>query len=52
MFMSVSNRIGDESKMDPPSTFRTLLKCRGYSDKAIKQIWKWYDFAERRGVNY
>lgn len=52
MSMSVSNRVGDESKMNPPSAFRTLLTRRGYSDKAIKEIWKWYDFLERRGVNY
>ena len=45
---SVSNGIGDESTMNPPSTFRTLLKRRGYSDEAIKEIWKWYDFSERR----
>jgi hypothetical protein len=24
--------------MNPPSTFRTLLKRRGYSDKAVEEI--------------
>ena len=52
MFASVPDRVGDESEVNPPSAFRTLLTRRGYSDKAIKEIWKWYDFLERRGVNY
>jgi len=30
--------------------FRILLKRYGYSTKAIEEIWKWYDFSERKGV--
>lgn len=44
--------VGDESGMRTPSSFRALLKQRGYSDKAIKEIWRWYDFSERKGVNF
>jgi len=51
-FTSSSNRIDDESEETMPATFRTLLKRRGYSEKAIEEIWKWYDFSERRGVNF
>jgi hypothetical protein len=29
---------------------RSLLKRYGYSEKTIKEIWKWYDFSERKGV--
>jgi len=38
--------------MKPIPTFRSALKHRGYSEKAIKEIWKWYDFSERKGVNF
>jgi len=26
---------------------RTLLEQKGYSNKSIKEIWKWYDFSEK-----
>jgi len=32
-----------------PISAKALLKQKGYSSKAIKEIWKWYDFSERRG---
>ena len=50
-FTSVSNSIGGGPEMKPPVAFRTLLKQRGYSDKAVKEIWKWYDSSERKEVN-
>lgn len=37
-----------ESKMKTSFAFGVLLKQRGYSSKAIKEIWKWYDFGEKR----
>jgi hypothetical protein len=27
-----------------------MLKRNGYSEKTVSEIWKWYDFSERRGV--
>ena len=43
--------MGDEdSKSMPFSSFRSLLKRNGYSEKAIEEILKWYDFSERKGV--
>jgi hypothetical protein len=38
--------------MNTPIAFRNLLKQRGYSKKAVKEVWKWYDYSERRGVNF
>lgn len=29
-----------------------MLKQKGYSEKATKEVWKWYDFSERKGVNF
>jgi hypothetical protein len=36
--------------MKPTLAFKFLLKPKGYSDKAIKEIWRWYDYSERKGV--
>jgi hypothetical protein len=38
------------AEMKPTSSFRILLKRNGQSENAIKEVWKWYDFSERRGV--
>jgi hypothetical protein len=31
-------------------SFEILLKKRGCSEKAIKELWKWFDYSEKRGV--
>jgi hypothetical protein len=36
--------------MKPPSSIRSLLKRNGYSERTIDEIWKWYDFDERKGA--
>jgi hypothetical protein len=36
--------------MKPPSCLKTLLKQNGYSEKTVDEIWKWYDFSERKGA--
>ena len=36
--------------MKPPSSLRSLLKRNGYSGRTVDEIWKWYDFSERKGV--
>jgi hypothetical protein len=36
--------------MKPPSRLRFILKQCGYSDNTIREIWKWYNFSDRRGV--
>lgn len=38
--------------MKPIPSFTNILKRKGYSKKAIKEIWKWYDFHEKKGVNF
>jgi hypothetical protein len=38
--------------MDAPTVFKSALKRKGYSPKAVKEIWKWYDFSERSGINF
>jgi hypothetical protein len=37
-------------EMKPTLSFRILLKKNRASDNALKEIWKWYDFSERKGV--
>jgi len=44
--------MGLVAKLKIPLAFRFMLKQVGYSDKAIKEIWKWYDFYEIKGVNF
>ena len=36
--------------MEPLLSFSVLLKKLGYSDKTIKELWKWYDSSEKKGV--
>jgi len=36
--------------MKPPSDFKDLLKQHGCSDRVIKELWKWYDSSEKKGV--
>ena len=43
--------IGD-SVLKEPITFKFMLKQKGYSDRAVEEIWKWYDFSERKGINF
>ena len=31
-------------------SFENLLKQRGYSKKAVKELWKWYDSSEKKGA--
>ena len=37
-------------KADIPEFLRSQLKEQGYSDDAIKELWKWYDFSDKKGV--
>jgi hypothetical protein len=30
--------------------FRDLIIKRGYSERAVDELWKWYDFSEKKGV--
>ena len=30
--------------------FCEMLKKRGYSTKTIEELWKWYDFSEKKGI--
>ena len=30
--------------------FRNLIVKRGYSEKVAEELWKWYDFSEKKGV--
>jgi len=27
-----------------------MLKVQGYSDEIIEELWKWYDFTEKKGI--
>ena len=34
----------------PPNSLVVELREQGYSDEMIKEIWKWYDTSEKKGV--
>jgi hypothetical protein len=36
--------------MNPSKVFSQMLEKRGYSTKAIEEMWKWYDYSEKKGV--
>jgi len=36
--------------MKAKNSFNVLLKKQGYSEKVIEQLWKWYDYSEKKGV--
>jgi len=38
------------SKMSMNKSFEKMLQKRGVSQKAIKELWKWFDYSEKKGV--
>ena len=30
--------------------FRDLIVKRGYSERVAEELWKWYDFSDKKGV--
>jgi hypothetical protein len=32
------------------SALKNLLLAYGYSEKAAKELWRWYDFSEKKEV--
>ena len=36
--------------MKSSKNFNQMLKERGYSTEAIEEMWKWYDYSEKKGV--
>jgi hypothetical protein len=36
--------------MEPSKKFNQMLEKGDYSKKTIEQMWKWYDFLEKKGV--
>jgi hypothetical protein len=39
-------------ELKAPISFRFMSKQEGYSEKAIREVWKWYDFSEKKGINF
>jgi hypothetical protein len=37
-------------KPEQVHVFKLLLKENGYSDNAIDELWKWYDYTEKKGI--
>jgi hypothetical protein len=31
-------------------SFKNLLLANGHSEKVADELWKWYDFSEKKGV--
>ena len=47
----IYNRIMcEEFQMKEKDDFEHLLKHHGFSEKPIKELWKWYDPSEKKGV--
>ncbi len=46
LFASVVVQLDSRAKLD----FRDLIVKRGYSTKVAEDLWKWYDFSEKKGV--
>ena len=38
--------LSEEAKL----SFKNLLLANGHSEKAADELWKWYDFSEKKGV--
>jgi hypothetical protein len=38
------------SQMKDKFDFKLLLTRHNYSEKSIKELWKWYDPTEKKGV--
>ena len=36
--------------MDAFESFKKQMKEQGFSEKAIEEMWKWYDYSEKKGV--
>lgn len=36
--------------MKTSKNFSNMLEEKGYSTKAIEEMWKWYDYSEKKGV--
>lgn len=37
-------------KVAPPETIIAQLQEQGYSEYMIEELWKWYDFSEKKGI--
>ena len=47
---SVSLECGVRLANSGKLSFRDLIVKRGYSEKAAEELWKWYDFSDKKGV--
>ena len=36
--------------MKEKNSFKLMLKQRGVSEVAIEELWKWFDYSEKKGV--
>jgi len=36
--------------MKAPKSFQQMLKNQGYSGEVIEELWKWYDYSEKKGI--
>lgn len=36
--------------MDTFENFKKAMQNKGFSEKAIEEMWKWYDYSEKKGV--
>jgi hypothetical protein len=37
-------------KSEQIHAIKQLLKENGFSDHAINELWKWYDYTEKKGI--
>ncbi len=36
--------------MDVFEESKKQMRVKGFSEKAIEEMWKWYDYSEKKGV--
>jgi hypothetical protein len=37
-------------RKNPKLAFKNMLVSNGYSGKVADELWKWYNFSEKKGV--
>jgi hypothetical protein len=50
LYSQIYSTLFGSLQMNGKKSFNILLKQQGYSEKAVEELWKWYDYSERKGV--
>jgi hypothetical protein len=50
MFFYYSPFRHDMPQSVPDPSFEAMLQKEDYSERVIEELWKWYDFSDKKGV--